>query len=230
LIIIYDLGVFFSADVTTAVAAFLKAISILLIGIIQPYAVQSSIDKRDQLVSDEVTAMARPLGSEVLQMDVCSVCLTRMKAYDSRVTPCGHVFHETCLTAWIKESWTCPMCRHVFGHCANVATGAPNHHESQTASQRITQQQQQQQLQRLFSGMYQTAEQRQHQQPRTQQQEQQQLMNLLLNQTMQQLHQQSAMLQQQNMTKSFTVSPQTANSSAAYLRRRVPVAEPYVLY
>jgi Ring finger domain len=105
LIIIYDLGVFFSADVTTAVTAFSKAVSILVIGVILPYVVQSSIDKRDQLVSDAVTAMARPLGNEVLEIDVCSICLTRMKVYDSRVTPnCGHVFHETCLSAWIKES------------------------------------------------------------------------------------------------------------------------------
>ena len=117
MIIIYDLGVFFSADVTTAVAALLKAINMLVNGIIQPYVVQSSIDKRDQLVTDEVSAMARPLDNEVLDIndtDLCSICLTTMNGYDTRVTPCRHVFHETCLTAWIKESSTCPLCRHVF--------------------------------------------------------------------------------------------------------------------
>ncbi len=29
--------------------------------------------------------------------------------------PCGHVFGEECITRWLDEAGTCPMCRHDYG-------------------------------------------------------------------------------------------------------------------
>jgi hypothetical protein len=95
----------------TAIMALLKAFNLLVIGVIQPYAVQASIDRRRQFVADQVAAMDR---KEIFAMDVCSVCLSGMTVKNSRATPCGHVFHETCLITWLTENVTCPMCRCVI--------------------------------------------------------------------------------------------------------------------
>jgi hypothetical protein len=111
LLIIYNLGVFFGADLMTAIMALLKAFNLLVIGVFQPYAVQASIDRRRQFVADQVAAMDR---KEIFAMDVCSVCLSGMTVKNSRATPCGHVFHETCLITWLTENVTCPMCRCVI--------------------------------------------------------------------------------------------------------------------
>lgn len=43
--------------------------------------------------------------------DVCSVCMTPMEHLEARVTPCGHVFHVTCLTLWFDMRETCPLCQ-----------------------------------------------------------------------------------------------------------------------
>lgn len=42
--------------------------------------------------------------------DTCAICLSGMKkTRNTKVLPCGHYFHNTCLEQW-KEG-TCPMCR-----------------------------------------------------------------------------------------------------------------------
>ena len=41
----------------------------------------------------------------------CPICNEEFNETDSTTTPCKHIFHEQCLTKWIKISNTCPMCR-----------------------------------------------------------------------------------------------------------------------
>ena len=41
----------------------------------------------------------------------CSICLDKIKMNELTVTPCGHLFHVTCLDPWTHEHDTCPLCR-----------------------------------------------------------------------------------------------------------------------
>ena len=42
----------------------------------------------------------------------CSICMDAVELEDQvTVLPCKHWFHETCITAWLKEHNTCPHCR-----------------------------------------------------------------------------------------------------------------------
>ena len=43
----------------------------------------------------------------------CSICLNDIKANSSVVTPCGHLFHQDCLSEWLytANKHTCPICR-----------------------------------------------------------------------------------------------------------------------
>jgi E3 ubiquitin-protein ligase RNF115/126 len=42
----------------------------------------------------------------------CSICMDSVQLGDLvTVLPCTHWFHETCITAWLKEHDTCPHCR-----------------------------------------------------------------------------------------------------------------------
>ena len=43
---------------------------------------------------------------------ICSVCLSKVSDMsNARVLPCGHFFHETCISTWLHHSSTCPECR-----------------------------------------------------------------------------------------------------------------------
>ncbi len=43
----------------------------------------------------------------------CSICMEKTK--NSITTPCKHVFCNTCLTHWLLENTSCPMCRNELG-------------------------------------------------------------------------------------------------------------------
>ncbi|KAG8089124.1 hypothetical protein GUJ93_ZPchr0011g28666 [Zizania palustris] len=42
----------------------------------------------------------------------CSVCLEDFEGGDElKKMPCSHVFHESCITDWLRVSHLCPLCR-----------------------------------------------------------------------------------------------------------------------
>mmetsp|Transcript_27871 Transcript_27871/g.64756 ORF Transcript_27871/g.64756 Transcript_27871/m.64756 type:complete len:257 (-) Transcript_27871:111-881(-) len=48
----------------------------------------------------------------VLEDDVCVVCQEAMPAgCKAKAMPCGHKFHDDCLSGWINKSNSCPVCR-----------------------------------------------------------------------------------------------------------------------
>nr|CAD7449313.1 unnamed protein product [Timema bartmani] len=51
-------------------------------------------------------ATAKQLDSRA--HDVCAICYMEMKS--ARVTPCGHLFHATCLKKWLYVQDRCPLC------------------------------------------------------------------------------------------------------------------------
>ena len=45
---------------------------------------------------------------------VCSICYENIEC-DGIKTPCGHTYHNSCLTPWLISKTSCPMCRHSIG-------------------------------------------------------------------------------------------------------------------
>ena len=55
----------------------------------------------------------------------CTVCIDEVKIDDEVIfLPCKHWFHEECVTMWLKEHNTCPICRTPIE--ANTGSGAGN--------------------------------------------------------------------------------------------------------
>ncbi|KAI9260233.1 hypothetical protein BY458DRAFT_491756 [Sporodiniella umbellata] len=45
---------------------------------------------------------------------LCPVCHASLNSDDnsgSVITPCGHVYHKSCVTPWLRKSANCPMCK-----------------------------------------------------------------------------------------------------------------------
>ncbi|KAJ1617997.1 hypothetical protein T492DRAFT_567594, partial [Pavlovales sp. CCMP2436] len=43
--------------------------------------------------------------------DVCCVCLSSVRTpARSRVLRCGHVFHAKCISQWLQQRPSCPLC------------------------------------------------------------------------------------------------------------------------
>jgi hypothetical protein len=48
-----------------------------------------------------------------IEYPTCSVCLTDInKDQDTILIPCGHLFHNDCITKWLDMNNTCPVCRY----------------------------------------------------------------------------------------------------------------------
>jgi hypothetical protein len=42
----------------------------------------------------------------------CCICLDKYIINDiTRILPCGHIFHNNCISVWLSEKHTCPICR-----------------------------------------------------------------------------------------------------------------------
>ncbi|CAN0332189.1 unnamed protein product [Bubo scandiacus] len=59
------------------------------------------------------------------QEQCCTICCSEY-VKDEIVTelPCHHLFHKPCLTLWLQESGTCPVCRHVLAPVLPEAAAA----------------------------------------------------------------------------------------------------------
>jgi len=56
--------------------------------------------KRHEMVPDD------------LKKDTCSICLDEFQLETNLIIlTCKHVFHEECITAWLKQHGNCPTCR-----------------------------------------------------------------------------------------------------------------------
>lgn len=42
----------------------------------------------------------------------CSICQDSLTEAGTRITHCGHVFHNNCIAEWFTQSVRCPLCRH----------------------------------------------------------------------------------------------------------------------
>lgn len=71
--------------------------------------IRSRRDKRKQTGKEEekkVDSKGRPVLP-------CAVCLEEIvrERGDAMALPCGHVFHDECVSAWLRRKQTCPTCQ-----------------------------------------------------------------------------------------------------------------------
>jgi len=59
-----------------------------------------------------VLTLQKVLPNDHRLQDPCAVCLAAMDSASTRLTPCGHAFHDKCLELCLRVSRDCPMCRH----------------------------------------------------------------------------------------------------------------------
>jgi hypothetical protein len=48
------------------------------------------------------------------QNDECCICLDNNKGQTWSILPCGHKFHDSCISSWLLRQQRCPICRHVM--------------------------------------------------------------------------------------------------------------------
>jgi len=55
-----------------------------------------------------------PLVSQLIMTTLhsCGICLDEIQPSSQITTQCSHIFHATCLSHWLLEKNTCPLCRH----------------------------------------------------------------------------------------------------------------------
>eukprot|EP01059_Diplonema_ambulator_P021225 TRINITY_DN35279_c0_g1_i1.p1 TRINITY_DN35279_c0_g1~~TRINITY_DN35279_c0_g1_i1.p1 ORF type:complete len:311 (+),score=56.77 TRINITY_DN35279_c0_g1_i1:65-934(+) len=54
---------------------------------------------------------ATPAELENPQNTTCSVCLDEFDPTPPTILPCGHLFHTDCITSWLGQEKTCPLCK-----------------------------------------------------------------------------------------------------------------------
>jgi ankyrin repeat protein len=50
-------------------------------------------------------------GPDLNQKEKCPICLAPVTEVEDMNLPCGHRGHEECLTPWIEENDSCPICK-----------------------------------------------------------------------------------------------------------------------
>ena len=72
-----------------------------------------SLYYRDRLAKDSLDKLEKEVDEEGKR---CAICLDDFEAgQEVMLTPCNHMFHEDCITPWMKSHSQCPVCRYEFG-------------------------------------------------------------------------------------------------------------------
>ena len=55
--------------------------------------------------------------------DFCPICLSDYVGGSLlKELPCGHHFHTNCVSAWLHDKTSCPLCRHDFNRIRQGAS------------------------------------------------------------------------------------------------------------
>src|SRR5664279_3671491 len=90
----------------------------------------------------QVSAMPRPTTDSSRLNDVCAVCLAELDVINTKQTPCGHIYHEQCLVAWLKVGTNCPTCKQQLIRRHDSEQQQPVRQQLSTDEQRLQYQQQ----------------------------------------------------------------------------------------
>lgn len=55
-----------------------------------------------------------PSAVDTSSNNICAICLEETHGQKYRILTCNHILHSECLSGWIKENDTCPLCRKVI--------------------------------------------------------------------------------------------------------------------
>ena len=77
-----------------------------------PPAAQTAIDKLKHFKMEKKYCKKSDQDPNKLEYPECSICLMEVNdGQDTILLPCGHMFHDKCVTQWLKIHNTCPLCR-----------------------------------------------------------------------------------------------------------------------
>ena len=77
-----------------------------------PPASQTAIDKCKHFKMEKKYCKKNDKEPNKLEYPECSICLMEInEGIDTILLPCGHMFHDNCVTKWLKIHNTCPLCR-----------------------------------------------------------------------------------------------------------------------
>lgn len=72
---------------------------------------KNTIWRVEAAIEDQGPLERRLLWSSCGEFKICPICLEDT-CEDSKELSCKHVFHDKCITEWLKKAHTCPTCRH----------------------------------------------------------------------------------------------------------------------
>ena len=77
-----------------------------------PPAAQTAIDKLKHFKMEKKFCKKSENDPKKIEFPECSICLMEVsEGQDTILLPCGHMFHDNCVTKWLKIHNTCPLCR-----------------------------------------------------------------------------------------------------------------------
>ncbi|KAG8056485.1 hypothetical protein GUJ93_ZPchr0002g25757 [Zizania palustris] len=72
------------------------------------------------------SARSEPPPNKMEEEKACTICLeTFLPGEQVVATPCNHIFHQGCISPWVKGHGNCPMCR--FSLCERNAISDNSH-------------------------------------------------------------------------------------------------------
>uniref|UniRef100_A0A0K2U5W1 RING-type E3 ubiquitin transferase n=1 Tax=Lepeophtheirus salmonis TaxID=72036 RepID=A0A0K2U5W1_LEPSM len=81
----------------------LRALKKTFVGIVSSYQAIYIMDAHYSQATPEQLASAD---------NICTICRDEMVAQATKILPCNHIFHKSCLRSWFQRQQTCPTCRH----------------------------------------------------------------------------------------------------------------------
>ena len=77
-----------------------------------PPASKTAIDKLKHFKMEKKYCKKSDSDPNKFEFPECSICLMEVnEGQDTILLPCGHMFHEGCVTKWLGIHNTCPLCR-----------------------------------------------------------------------------------------------------------------------
>ena len=49
--------------------------------------------------------------TSITELACCSICLESIVKINEVTKPCEHTFHTECITRWLENNRSCPLCR-----------------------------------------------------------------------------------------------------------------------
>ena len=92
---------------------------------------------RDEMNQDIIVSQQHDLGYDAENDDnCCPICIVEYRHGDElRQLPCGHEFHKSCVDSWLKNSASCPSCRHSLQDLSSLTTMSPTRQNSENQTE-----------------------------------------------------------------------------------------------